>query len=415
VARAARPVFRTFKRGTHVDLVWTDVKHGVAGWVSNLVAVPPVSAVGTTGGVGLMVLANRLLRLGGEGAERITVDVSDFNDWVNGWGTVEVALLGDTPGSITGGTEISALQGAIFKEDAILHAIAQVEFGGVAAPFRFEQIVAGINGPPNQHCILQTTEGYSMFLGRDGGVYVYDGARVHDLGRHVRKLVEGKLDFMYLNESWGVFNPVRNLAMFVYPSIGDKKLSRGVIVDAASGSAWEVTFADPLEMSCGAHVIYEKEKTIGETTIRFGEGRNLTLGDFDTENRMVMCGFADGRIAKQVWDAEEGNLHTDLGSAIDVEWETGALPMGALPHQFKTIHESFHTFNKLNEQLTIQMNRYDRDLIKRDGVQRIVGPGDFKTSHRETGRLFTLKGSGSVTRNFEYVMSSVAHRVRGQR
>lgn len=422
VSRAARPVFRTFQKGSDIYLVWTDVEHGVVGWNSDNYFVAPVSASGVSGGRGLMVLANRLLKLGGSGSAEIEVDVSAFNDWETGWGTVQVSLLGDTPGKITGGSEISALQGAIFKEDAILHAIAQVEFGGVSAPFRFEQIVAGINGPMSQHVILKTTEGYSMFMGRDGGVYVYDGARVHDLGRHVRNLVEKKLDFMFLDEAWGVFNPVRNLALFVYTSLGSDQLdsstrflNRGVIVDAQSGSAWEVTLGDELQMTCAAHVMNETELSLGEVGMTLGEGRRVELGDFDTNERMVMCCFSDGRFAKQVWDAKEGAYNTDMGTAIDVEWETGAIPFGGLPHQFKTVQEGFHTFDLLNEQLNIRVNRYDRDMKKINGASRVVGPGDFKTSHRETGRMFTVNGFGTVSRNFRYTMSSFSHRVRGQR
>ena len=128
-----------------------------------------------------------------------------------------------------------------------------------------------------------------------------------------------------------------------------------------------------------------------------------------------MCGFGDGRWGKQVWNAEKSQSYTDMGSAIEVEWETGAIPFGALTHQFKTAQEGFHTFNKLEEPLSIQLNRYDRDLIKREGAARTVSPGNFKTSHRETGRMFTLRGFGSITKNFEYVMSSISHRIRGQR
>jgi len=418
LSSASRPVFRTFDMSGNKWLVWTSPGGGLYKWEGATGYSPESEEVLSAGALCIMVLNDRLMRLNlGTGKEN-RIDISAHNDFTSGWGQIQIDILDDTPGIITGAREISALQGAIYKEDSIIHAISQVEFGGVTAPVRYEIVASDISGPPCPHAVIGTGDGYHIYLGIDGGVYVYDGGRLHPVAQHARYITEKQMDFARANESWGVLDKVRGLAFFFYPTAGGEPtdpyessyLTSGIAVDVKSGSVWPVSLNSTVRgFSCGLEVDYRKDVKIGDVNTAFGAMGMKTIGSFDNIDRMVTIGFTDDQ-----WGIHDWMSAVDLWDPIHVGWSTGYLPLGTPPHIFKTVQEAYHTFSKV-EQIGMNIRWTDRRMHEVVGPPRTITDENRKTSHRNTGRLFAMDFAGSIDKKFVYEGTSMSFRKRGQR
>lgn len=411
LSSAARPVFRTFDKGGFKYLVWTSIVGGLYSWKGDDYGTDTVEEL-SAGALCIMVLNDRLMRLNlGTGFEN-RIDISAHNDFQSGWGQIQIDILDDTPGLISGAREISALQGAVYKTDSIIHAIAQVEFGGVTSPVRYEITQPDISGPPCPHAVIGTGDGYHIFMGIDGGVYVYDGIRVHPVAKHAIGVVADQIDFARMNEMWGVLDKTRGLAFFFYPT-GDGEITNGIIVDAQSGSVWPISLNSSIRgFSCGLEVDFRTDEKIGQQHIAFGQTGTKTIGGYDNIKRVVAIGFSDDSWGTQDWDSSVA--YTDVGTPIEVRWSTGFMPLGTPPHIFKTVQEAYHTFSEV-EQIGLNLRWTNRRMKEVQGPLRTITDDNRKTSHRNTGRLFAMDFAGSISKKFVYEGTSMSFRKRGQR
>lgn len=370
----------------------------------------------------IAIAANRVLLLNLPGVSSGGVDVSDFNDPDRGFSKVQMTILGDTPGPIVSANEISALQVAVYKTDAIYHAVAQTEFLGVAAPFRFELVKAGISGPCSPLCVLNMHTGTHAYLATDGGIYVYDGAAPKDVGRNVRRLIQPYLDENTREKAWGMSDPHRKLLWFFFPTksaTGAPILNRGVVMATDQGfpwPVWPVKFPDGWQMAAGMRAFFLTDKALGEMgEVMTGYG-DSTLGSFTSGREEMIMGRLNNTWYTQQWD--DRTDYTDDGTLIDVLMQSGWHPLGSTI-DLKTVHELYHVFRPEDDGLTLDVN-----LLARQLNQKIIDQGsrtlvqsdiDTRTQHRATGERFAVKLAGSISRMFRWGGATATFTRRGTR
>lgn len=369
----------------------------------------------------MAVAANRLLLANLPGISSGGVDVSDFNDPDRGYGRVQMTILGDTPGAIVSANEISALQVAMYKEDAIYHAVAQTEFLGVAAPFRFELVKAGISGPCSPLCVLQMHTGTHAYLARDGGIYVYDGAAPKDVGRNVRRMIQPYMNDNIRGKSWGMVDPHRKLVWFFYPTKSGA-LNRGVVMSTDQGypwPVWELKFPDGWQMAAGMRAFFVTDRQIGEMLDPMNGYGADTLGSFIEGSNEMIWGRVNNTWYTQQWgdDGNDGN-YTDDGVPLDILLQTGWNPLGSTLN-LKTVHELYHVFQPDGDALSLNVNLLARQLNQEviEQGQRTLRKGqrNSRTSHRLTGERFSLKMSGQIDRAFRWGGAPVTFTTRGSK
>lgn len=365
----------------------------------------------------MAVAANRVLLGNLPGISSSAVDVSNFNDMDRGWGQVQTSILGDTAGPLVAMNEISALQVAMYKTDAIYHAIAQVEFMGVAAPFRFEMVKAGIVGPCSPMVVVRMHDGTQAYLARDGGVYVYDGVAPQDVGRNVRHMIQPNLDTNNIGKAWGMVDPMRKLVWFFYPTQAGG-LNRGVVMSVDQGMpwpVWSVELPHGWQMAAGARLFFSSDKTLGELQEPMG-GVEQTLGGFQQGREEMVMGRLNNAWYTQKW-TDNGN-YTDDGLPINVDLVTGYDFYGGSGIQFKTVHELYHLFNSPDPMLKLEVMLRARglDATTKETTSVSISTGTkLKSSHRVSGTRFATRLRGSITRMFNWGGAVATFRPRGMR
>lgn len=362
--------------------------------------------------------ANRIMLLNLPGVSPSAVDVCTFLDFDRGWqGDQQLTILGDTPGGIISGNEISALQVAVYKEDAIYHAVAQTDILGIPAPFRFELVRAGISGPCSPLCVLPMHTGSQVYLARDGGVYLYDGSTPRDVGRNVRAMIQPYLDENTYGKSWGMIDSHRKLAWFFFPTKAGA-LNRGVVLSMDQGQpwpVWPVKFPDGWEMAAGRRAYFLTDKIIGEMREQMTGYQTKTLGSFQDGREEMIIGRLNNTWYTQLWDAES---YTDDGNSIPVNLETGWHQYGSVV-QIKTTGELYHVFKAAGDALELDVNLLAEQLnqtIRDDGSVALAnGNRNHRTSHRTSGERFAIKLSGNIRFNFSWGGARATFRRRGPR
>lgn len=417
-APEAQMVWRTFERGGKTYLLGTNgvdfpiVYHPGDTYARVMVGAPVARC--------MAVAHNRVLlgalRSGGTVSEQ-AVDTSAFLNFDAGWGTVQVSLLGDLPGGIVTMAEISALQVAIYMEDAIHHAIAQAEFLGVAAPFRFELVSSGIQGPCSPAAVARV-EGVQTFLGRDGGVYLHEGAGPpRDVGPHLRALIQPQFNDTRPDGAWLMYDKYHHLLWGFYPHITNG-MSQGFVLVTDRGWPWplyEVTLPGTWEAVCGMPGMLRDALTIGDLVDPVGE-LDTSIGSWvDYSSEMLTC-LLDGSLVKQ--KREDDGDYSDNGTAIACDWRTGLNPLGQRMH-FKTVHETHEQLQGLEDGEAAAVTVYGVDEM---GAEVASGPRTltnatryFKASHRLTERLFAHRVTMSVSRFFRWHGSDILYSYRGRR
>ena len=409
-----RPVFRTFPKGGKTYLVATSLVQGVRSWDTSLKTNQVKLESSAPASRACMVLANRMLLLNGPNNSPAGTDASDFNDFATGYGTVQVSLIGDSSEPIVGGWETSALEGTIMKEDAIYAAIAQVEFGGVAAPFRFEARKVGINGPPSPQAVLRMTDGSLIYMGVDGGIYRWDNVSVQEFAPQARYIIEKQMDYNRKAWVWAMLDPVKQLAWWWYPNL-DGSMNRAIILDIMSGAIWEHVLPAGWVTTCGGSVFIRKDVTIGELTRPIGEYR-VPLSSLSSENRIMLMALSDDRWGRHMWSDDETNNYHDLDEPVTVAWSPGWHPLQKSYRTYATLHRMLHLFHSPeDQQVTFQPIATERGLVRKEGPARTISQSSPGHDVRLTGRLFTYEASGAISSVFYHEGMIAEASIRGER
>jgi hypothetical protein len=372
-----------------------DVSRMPAGYLSTGNLAPKAKCLAT--GANRVLLANMI------GGSPFGVEVSGFNDADRGWGLEQFTLLGDTPGPIVTMNEISALSVAMYKTDAIYHAIAQTEFLGVAAPFRFELSKAGISGPCSAASVLRNFDGRHIYLARDGGVYMYDSVAPIDGGRNIRRMIQGKLNHNELGKVWGMVDNARKLVWFFYPTEGGL-VNEGLVISTDQGYPWPVW---PIKLpagwnfTAGGAVTLTDDISIGEVG-RLGDYTDETLSSFSTGEQAMLMGLKDNTWFKQKW--EDDGDYTDSGAPIQIDLETGWLTPGGV--QINRADELYHIFSSSDPEQELQVRLKAQQIganIRFSKWQSLsAGKLRRRTRHRVSGAQFAMQIRGGISRMFNW-------------
>jgi hypothetical protein len=414
--------------GVDHPIVWTDeLPNGKARFMGQILDMSDPGYIATDNepfGVSapiarsMAVAANRVLLGNLPSISGYAVDVCSFNDMDRGWGRVQRTLVGDTPGEIVSMNEISALQVAIYKTDAIYAAVAQVDIITTQAPFRFELVKAGVPGPCSPLCVLRMHTGEQAYLGRDGGVYVYDGVAPRDVGRNVRRMIQPFLDTNALGKAWGMVDNARKLIWFFFPT-KSQNINRGVVMSTDQGlpfPVWPIQMPPGWQMTAGLRCFFVTDTAIGELRDSLVSQDPRTLGDYQTGREEMCIGRINNSWYTQKWE-DDGN-YTDDGIPIQCSLVTGWNPLGSMI-QFKTAHELYHLFKSEGDDLALRMtlraHQSDTGILL-SGPEALNNLStQHRTDHRITGTRFGIQIECDANRLFNWGGATVTYMPRGMR
>lgn len=323
----------------------------------------------------------------------------DPTDW-GGLNALNSGLLADTPGEITAGAELSALQFAIFKEDCVYHGIAQTEFAGVANAFRYELVRPGIQGPVSQHALCRTPFGSLIYLGQDGGIYQYDGNTPQDIGGHARRIVETQMDFQYKDHSWGYVDNMERLAYFFFPTNAGN-MNRGISIDLQSGAVWEIQLPEWFQAAAGGPLFITQDLTWSDFDLAWRE-MTASWNSFQKTDFHMILASENNTWGRQRWGNVES--YTDFGEPISVRWHNGWSPLGD-PDSYSTLLEIRHNMALMSSGEEFNVTAYavdsEFDSEKYTDVDVLTSETDYRTSEFDAdGMLFRYEINAKILKKF---------------
>jgi hypothetical protein len=433
-------IFRTFEQGGETWMLATNGVYEPVMWYEGIPGdefipieydydadpnYPDHGVVGAPVASSMAIVGSRMVLAGVDG---YGITFSEVEDHRRGWNTAAAspgdvwltyALLGDTPGRIVSIQEITALQAAIYKEDAIYHLVTQAEFVGQNAPFRYELSKAGIAGPCSGLSIVRMLDGRQAYLANDGGVYLYDGVSPFDVGRHVRSAVQEDLDEYRLGLSWGMVDPYNKLLWFIYPT-QNGKTNRGIILQVDQPPpwpAWKVGFPVGWDMAAGGRLFNFSDRSIGSFgSLKIGQVPD-PIGSFSSGLYEMSIAKSDCTWYTQKW-SDDGD-YTDGGIPIDTSWTQGWEAAGD-PFKFVTAQECQHLINSDDPNFEIgfwlEAEQANVNDILIDDIE-YIGPSSHysRTTHRLTGKRFAASFRAAITRAFKWGGLVMYHRDRNVR
>lgn len=354
----------------------------------------------THGSKVMLISANRIVLGNGPQGSPYGVDCSADLDPTSGWNGLNSGLLADTPGAITAGAELTALQFAMFKEDSVYHGMAQTEFAGVANAFRYEMIRTGIQGPVAQHALQKTPDGALIYLGQDGGVYGYDGNVPRDLGGHVRRIVETQMDFDNRDNAWGYVDAIERLAYFFFPTVAGN-MNRGVCVDLQSGAAWEIQLPSWFQAAAGGPMFISQDMAWADFDVAWSE-MTAAWNSFQSGNYYVVMGAENNTWGKQNWG--DIDSYTDFGESIKIVWKPGWSPLGD-PDKYATLQEIRWRMGLLHdgEEFTCKAFSLDSQFEQdeeQDDDTFTSDTTEYTTEFDLSGQLFRYEMRAEITKRF---------------
>lgn len=358
-----------------------------------------------------MAIANNRIILGND----LSIYISDPQDFDLGY-DVEYKLT-DTYGKLVAMRELNAITIAILKTDAIYHGISQAEFMGVSAPMRFELIKAGIVGPCSDASVVYLPDGRLCWLGRDGGVYVYDGAVPIDVGRHIRHAISPVIDMDRLGWAHGCVDTKRNILWFFFPTRASTGygMNWGLVMSIDQGNMWPAWF-----------VRWPAEWEVMSAINVFTE-TDLTYGDFPDTSYLDLQELPYSAFEGGVWNFMilRKNLATytldwddasDNGVPISVLMETGWYDFDDV-YAFDTFHEMHHMVQlQTGDELTWTLfsEQSDGSELQQSSVLQPTTPR-LKTSYRQTGRRHRFRMESDVLKVFRWGGAAGLYSRRGGR
>jgi hypothetical protein len=404
-------VFRVFQKSSATYLLGTNAGvntmkkwDGVAATYSDVGGSPARCKT-------MMVLFDRVIignLLSGGTISGLAVDVSAFQDFDAGWGTVLTALVGiETEGSIIAMRELGALTGAIYKEDAIVDAIAQ----DGQVPFRFVTNKTKIDGPASSLSVTGPREGFHLILTKNGAIMRWDGVSYTSLGRSFQAHIAKSCNLASMGRSFALYDSEKNNAWFFYPERGSIDPKIGIVINLNNLSMWPFRLAFPV--SAAGRINSSTGLTIGDLTGQIG-GITQTIGELGNSNVLdrIIVGEAGGQSYEQI-GASDG------GVPIAFTYRTGRNALGD-GTRYKTVTEIEHRFTKspMSQNVSVQVGVSDSgetEVLSPEKTLDIGQRGPYTTGHRQSGKFLSMKFSGSATQPITYRGSYVTAPTRGSR
>lgn len=408
-------VFRVFQKAGATHLLGTNGADVMKKWdgsvatYSNVGGTPPRARA-------MMVLFDRVIvgnLLSGGTVSPLAVDVSAFQDFDSGWGTVFVGLVGiETPGNIVAMLEAGSLVGAIYKDDAVVLAIAQ---SGASSPFRFETKVTNVPGPASAACVIAPSDGLHLIFGNNCSIMRFDTVSYQPLGgvegRKFQAHIEKTANISTLGRSFAMYDSLKNNAWFFYAEKGNIDPQIGIVINLNNFSMWP--FRLPWAVSAAGFVNSSTGLTIGDLTIPIGS-ISQTIGELATANS-VTRGLI-GRITGQTY---EHTGETDDGAAIPFFQQMPRYPLGS-GIRYKTVKGIEHRFDKTTspQSVSVQVgvsNSGESETLSAAKTIDIGSKGPYYTGHRVDGKFVSMRISGNATKPITYRGSFADVAERGER
>ena len=393
-ASTEQQVFRVFQKSGGTFLLGVNAKDNPKKWdgvtpgYSDIGGSPPIARC-------MMILNNHVI-LGnlktGSVISPVATDVSNFNDFDTGWGSVQVALHADTSGEIVFMEEMGNLIGVIVKSDAVYKATAQ----GGSEPFRFDYVaVPKDEGAASTLGYVRLGDGSIVYLSLNGKLKRYDLASVSDFGGdNARVYLSETIDFSAIGRSWMAYDSTFREILIVYPGRGGSgEPDKGLIIKEQTGAILPVKWG-VRKFTAGAYIRSVVRLTLGDllnplatTTKTFAE-----LGQGDAKRQILA-----GDIAGQAFTFAG---ETDNGTPIDFLAETGLTPLSGGTN-LTTVNSIEHRFQKApspqNVTVKIGFSKSGETRVLSNGSTIDIGqPGSYFTGHRVTSKYLSMRLEGSA-------------------
>ena len=333
------------------------------------------------------------------------VDVSAFNDFESGWGTVQTVNLMDTPGEIIEARELGNLETAIYKTDAIYVAVAQPTL----EPYSFELRAPSIEGPVSPRCVVSTSN-IHVFMSRSGALWQFDGIHVTPLPSHFKQHIIATADLNMLDRAFGWFDGVHEEIWFIYRGVGSDNPNLGLVINLKEGSAWPISFTT-FRPTAGVGADLESNVRIGDMFHPLSYYTD-PLSDLSSLHSSTLLVGHTGTVV------EEGGSN-DAGVAIPVVMETGMKSPADVTSSF-TASEVAVLFARAGAsqdvavELGTSVDGADPEFESLGSVN-IGIEGPHVLGARVTSRLFSLRLSASATQTIRWRGAVVSGAARGLR
>jgi hypothetical protein len=278
------------------------------------------------------------------------------------WYPGDILRLADTSGEIVAIQEMGTQQIAVYKTDAIYTLTAQ---SGIS-PFAPSLRASGIQGPVGPRAIVALNDQTHLYLGRDGGIYLFSGGTPQSIGEQFRSWIAREMDpEYYADDSFMQFDPERNEVHVYYPVKGSAGVVRkGMIIDVSKQpfTGWPVLWpkkiynwvedaTEDINFLCATmHWLGGQDVATSDIVLPSGEAESTPTTKyqellFGTENKPLdtpRTTFDGGRIFKVI------NNGNDQGVAIESMMESGISDLGD-PDGQKVLLELEFIFNNISD------------------------------------------------------------------
>ncbi len=331
----------------------------------------------------------------------------------NKWKATNIVRLADTPGPITAMQEMGNQLTVIYKTDAIYVAQAQ----GGQLPFGFQLKAAHVTGPASPLSVVSIDEGLHVYLAEDGDLVLFDGVRPRSLTPTAHNLIQAHLNFEMIRQTFGMYNRAMKELYFIYPPQGGGDNSAGIMInltDPNNPTIWPMSWKVPI--SAGGFTYINQSILINELEGRISELQG-TIDSFGSFNpALLFCSPTDidGNIDGMAYMSKG---FSDYHGAIPAYFKTGLYDFGEIG-RYKTIKEIDHLFSAdAGESVTVGLMTSDFGQPDGDIDQDVLdlNEGPFISSHRMTGRLFSLSIETEASGRIEWLGSEAAVEPRGLR
>ena len=264
-------------------------------------------------------------------------------------------------------------------------------------------------------------DGRLMYLGRDGGVYIYDAVAPVDAGRHIRAIIRDQIDPDRFGQAWTMVDTKRSIAYCFYPTI-DGLSNRGIAMAMDLGEpwpCWEVSLPSSWRVVAGMNAYFKTSSMLGSFPgMQLQDFSGKTLGSFQNGGRFEMViARADGTWYRQMWDAPASSgKYTDAGLPIPFSWRQGWINYDDDNSTRETLHEIHHvaTLNGNSINVRLHAEQFDGSVYEHDDVLT-SGMSRLKTTSRKSGRRHALEFSGNCDDLFYWAQATAVPIPRGTR
>jgi hypothetical protein len=320
-------------------------------------------------------------------------------------GVTNQVRLADTPGEIVTMLEMGNLQTVIYKTDAIYMAIGQ----GMSPPFRFELRTASVDGPASPLSVVALSDGMHLYLSASGDVILFDGVRPRSLGSNLQSYIQGTMSVDASGRSFAMYDKEHKDVYFFYPPYGGGGGFHCVVVDVSGELPvlWPMRFNQ--EITAAGRLILNISKSIDQLGPDPIDSLPGLIDEFGS-NRPVLA-VLNGAGESFVFEG-----YTDAGVSIPHHLQTGLYDLGSIT-QWLTVKEIDHLFDASSGE-TIDVELLTTDFggeTVSDGIQTVdlIRGARKLSSHRATGRLFSMRMSGESTGKTVWLGSEASVAVRG--